>query len=395
MHAEILTALKTVEIGINSKEPNPTQRGVLIEAGSTATTFTSFDLDTTVSVTVPCETQTSGTSLLDHSELVKILGAAVAGETKKDADRTSVTLTGDLLTCGGMTIPIASLDPASFTRPPLPAPTLATVDTSTFLAQLQRTLPARCDDITLPTLTGVEVTLTGQTVTLAATDRYRFAVADVPATPTQDTVISAVVPGDALKRLVPVLKTHTGTVALGITPDGRWFTLTAGQITATLRTFDGRLPGYSSLFPDTAVAAVSIPRAVFATALKKTATVIKAKASKDTPVSLLWDGDGRLTLAPALPADQDRARLQGIPLPYTIPQGDPTVLPRRAASFKPHFLADALAVFSGDTVTLHLPASLTQNKNMAVTFTDGPNITGDGYRHLLMSVRLDDGTWNL
>ncbi|WP_457541706.1 DNA polymerase III subunit beta family protein [Streptomyces filamentosus] len=351
-------------------------------------------------MTVPCETRTAGTALLDHAQLVKVLGAVVAGETKKDAAQTIVTLTGDLLRGGSMTVPITALAPDSFTHPPLPAPTLATVDTPAFLAQLHRTLPARGTDFTLPILTGVEVTLAGQALTLAATDRYRFAAASIPSAPAQngtagDATLSAVVPGDALKRLAPALKTHTGPLSLGFTPDGRWLTLTSGQITTTLRSFEGRLPSYSKLFPTTAAASVSIPRIMLTTALKKTAAVIKAKAGKNTPVSLLWDGSGHLSLAPVLPDDQDRARLRGIPLPYTTLQGDPTVLHRRAASFNPSFLADTLAAFSSDTITLHIPAKITKNENLAVTFTDGPSITGDGYRHLLMSVRLEEGTWNL
>ncbi|GGR67452.1 DNA polymerase III subunit beta [Streptomyces roseolus] len=400
-HADIMSALKIAEFGINPKEPNPAQRGVRIQTGNGTVTLASFDFETAVSVTLPCTTpETAGTSLLDHTEMVKIMGAFVAGETKTVAARTPVALTGDLLTGSDMTVPIAAPDPATYTPAPLPAPAQVTLDPQVFLNQLLRTLPARGTDDTLPTLTGVAFTLTGQTLTLAATDRYRFAVADIPAAPTGAETAdghptSALIPGGILKRLVPVLKTHTNPLTLGISPDGGWVTLTAGQTTITQRTLDGRLPRHDKLFPTKAAASVSIPRTTLDTALKKSAAVIKAKADKNTPVSLLWDGTGSLTLAPVLPDDQDRARFKGIPLPHTTPQGDPAVLHRQAVTFNPAYFADALAAFTGDTLTLHLPEGITQRTKRAVLFTDGPAITGDSYRHLLMSIRLEDGIWNL
>ncbi|MFF6794231.1 hypothetical protein ACFY9C_34775 [Streptomyces filamentosus] len=400
-HADIMTALKITELGVNPKLQDPAQCGVRIQTGNGTLTLSTFDFETAVSVTLPCTTpETAGASLLDHAEMTKVMGALVAGETKAVATRTPVTLTGDLLTGGSMTVPVAAPDPAAHTPGPLPESALVTLDPQTFLAQLLRTLPVRGTDDTLPTLTGVEFTLTGQTLTLAATDRYRFAVADIPAAPTNaettaEQPTSAVVPGHILKRLVPILKTHTEPLAFGISPAGGWVTLTAGQTTITQRTLYGRLPRYNKLFPTTSAVSVSIPRATFDIALKKSAAIIKAKAGKDTPVSLLWDAEGSLTLAPVLPVDQDRARLKGIPLPYTAPQGDPAVLRRRFASFNPAYLADALNAFSGDTVTLHIPDKITENKHMGVLLTDGPSIAGDTYRHLLMSVRLDEGTWNL
>ncbi|MGW8769006.1 DNA polymerase III subunit beta family protein [Streptomyces sp. NPDC055815] len=401
-HAEIVTALKTVEFGINAKEVNPNQRGVLIETADDTATFTSFDFETAVSVTVPCGTpQTPGSSFLDHSELTKTLTALVAGETKTAADKTPVSLTGDLLDGGGMTIPIATCDIAGFTHPPLPAPALATVDSEAFLAQLKRTLPARGDDATLPALTGVQLTLTGSTLTMAASDRYRFAVADVATHPVhadlpEGQAATALIPGGTLKRLAQALKTHTGPLALGITPDGDWATLMAGQTTITIRTLAHRLPGYSRLFPETVAVSVRIPRTALAGAVKKCTALIKAKGDKHTPLSLLWDADGALTLAPALPEPQDRARLKGIPLPYTPEQGDPTALHRSHMSFRPAFLTDALDAFTGDTINLHNPgATEAQCTVKPVVFTHTPDLTGDGYRHLLMPIRLEPGTWTL
>ncbi|SFT31436.1 hypothetical protein [Streptomyces sp. ok210] len=78
-------------------------------------------------------------------------------------------------------MPISTLDIHEFTHPLEAVPAMATMDAQTFLAQLNRVLTTAGRDDALPTLTGVQMTLDGETLTMAATDRYRFAVAEVSA----------------------------------------------------------------------------------------------------------------------------------------------------------------------------------------------------------------------
>lgn len=58
-------------------------------------------------------------------------------------------------------------------------------------------------------------------------------------------------------------------------------------------------------------------------------------------------------------------------------------------SFNPALLLDALGTFPADTLTLHLRPMEDRQGKKPVLLTAGPDVAGDGYRHLLMPVRLD------
>ncbi|MFE5717884.1 DNA polymerase III subunit beta family protein [Streptomyces erythrochromogenes] len=342
-------------------------------------------------------------ALLDFPELKKTLAAMVAGETKAVAARTRVSLDGDLLATEHLTVPVTTHDIDEYIKPLDAVPATATMDTRTFLRQLNRVMPASGRDDTLPVLTGIQITLDGEKLTMAATDRYRFAVAEVPVTATalpSEEPLAALIPADTLSALAKRLKTHDGPVGIGILEyahaDGEptagqpvaRATLSLGSVTVTMRSLDGSLPKYRTLFPATCDASVQLDRATTVRAVKKCQAILTAKGLKNVPAMFAWDADGNLTLAPRLDTAEGPARTKGMPVPMTITHGAGEGLRGGVAAFNPGFLLDALAAFTGDTVTLHLG----EMKNGQITkpglFTEGPEMAGDGYKHLVMLVRL-------
>ncbi|MCY0945685.1 DNA polymerase III subunit beta [Streptomyces antarcticus] len=403
-HVEILDALNFAEFGIEPKAQPPAQRGVLIETGQNLLALSAYDFDTAVTVSVPASTPAAkGSSLLDFTELKKTLGAMVAGETKAVAARTRVSLAGDLLSTEHLTVPVTTHDVDTYTRPLEPVPAMATMDAQTFLGQLNRVLPAAGRDYTLPVLTGIQITLDGTTLTMATTDRYRFAVAEVAATATAqppEKPLNALIPAATLAALAKRLKAHDGPVGIGIlhadhtageapadrpTPRA---TLSLGAVTITMRSLDGSLPTYRKLFPETCDTAIRLDRATTVRATKKCQAILTAKGLKNAPVTFVWDTDGNLTLAPRLDTAEDKARAKGMPVPTAITHGTGETLHGGVAAFNPSFLLDVLNTFTGDTVTLHLGEMKNGQLNKPALFTAGPEMSGQGYRHLLMHIRL-------
>ncbi|WP_327436631.1 MULTISPECIES: DNA polymerase III subunit beta [unclassified Streptomyces] len=392
-YGPLADALKTAAFG-TACATTPAQSSVLIEADDTGLTLRTHDWETAVSVTMPTATVTrAGASLLPLAQLKKTLTAMVAGETKATAARTTVTLAGDLLTTDHLTVPVAALPVGEFAPASKPARTAAHLDAQELYRQLQRVLPAAGKDDTLPTLTAVEMTLTGRTLTLAATDRYRFAVADVPATPHPDHpatapehTLTALIPASVLTRLSTYLKTCTGLVGIAFgTPE---LSLTMGDTTLTIQPHHGILPGYGALFPTTADTSLTLDPATAQRGLKKCAALIAASGQRGSPVTLRWDDHGTLTLAPRIGEPDDMARIKGMLLPFTTLSG-PTPTARELHA-NPAFLADALAAFAGsDTVTLHLRNPKEGSSTLPpLLLTTGTRPTGEDYRHLLMPVRV-------
>ncbi|MGV0101266.1 DNA polymerase III subunit beta family protein, partial [Streptomyces californicus] len=185
-YGPLLEALTLAQYGTTTAL-SPAQECVLVEADTEGLTLRSYDWETAVSVEVPAATVTrTGSSLLPLVQLKRALAAMVAGETKAAAARTTITLAGDLLITDHLTVPLDPHPVGEYTPAPMPAPIAATVDAADLHRQLQRVIPAAGTDGTLPTLTGVRMVLTAQTLTLTGTDRYRVAVADLPAPPHPD-----------------------------------------------------------------------------------------------------------------------------------------------------------------------------------------------------------------
>ncbi|MFI8769391.1 hypothetical protein ACIGN6_31425 [Streptomyces sp. NPDC053792] len=404
IHAEIIDALNFVEFGIAPKVQPPAQRGVLIETGDNRIVFSAYDFETAVSVTGPAATPLAkGSSLVDFPELKKTLAAMVAGETKAVAARTRVSLAGDLLATEHLTVPVATHDVHEYTQPLEAVPAMATMDAQTLLRQLNRVLPAAGRDYTLPALTGIQITLDSETLTMTATDRYRFAVAEVPVTATvqpPEKPLAALIPAATLSDLAKRLKTHDGPVGIGILEDDHAeggpvanrptprATLSLGAVTVTMRSLDGSLPKYGKLFPKTCEASVQLDRATTVRAVKKCQAVLSAKGLRNVPVMFAWDADGTLTLAPRLDTAEDVARTMGMPIPTTTIHGTGEGLRGGVAAFNPSFLLDALGAFAGDTITLHLGEMKDGQLSKPGLFTEGPEMAGQGYKHLVMHVRL-------
>jgi DNA polymerase-3 subunit beta len=397
MHAQITEALNIAEFGVPTQAQPLAQRGVLIETSRNRLTLSTFDFWTAVSVTVPVGTPVAkGYSLLDFVELKKALAAMVAGETKTVAARTPVSLAGDLLATEHITLPITTLDIHEFTHQPQAVPAMATMDAQKFLAQLNRVLPTAGRDETLPTLTGVQMTLEGEKLTMAATDRYRFAVAEVPTSATVKPLekpLTTLIPAGILAPLAKRLKSYDGPIGIGIIENGKDVvaraTLWMGDTTITVRPLEGSLPKHGSLFPTECDTSVTVERATVVRAAKKCQALIKAKGENGMPVSFAWDADGILTLAPRIGTGDDQARTKGMAIPSTISHGSADTLRGNALALNPAFLLDALGTFTSDTITLHIREMKDGQTTKPVLLTEGPDMVGQDYRHLLMPIRLD------
>ncbi|MFE1486154.1 hypothetical protein ACFW80_35245 [Streptomyces fimicarius] len=290
------------------------------------------------------------------------------------------------------TVPVGEFPVGEFAPAPTPAPIAAHIDAQDLYRQLQRVIPAACTDDTLPTLTTVQLTLNGSTLTLAASDRYRVAVADVPATPnpdhpatTPEHPLTALIPASVLTRVSTYLKTCTGPVAIAFgNPE---LTLTIGDTTLTIQPREGNLPRFDAMFSTTVDTSLTLDRPTAQKALKKCTALITASGERGSPVTLRWDETGTLTLAPRIGEPDDRARIKGMPLTFTTVHGaTPTA---RELHANPAFFKDALDAFAGaDTLTLHLRDQKEgSTKMLPLLLTTGPCPTGGDYRHLLMPVR--------
>ena len=102
---------------------------------------------------------------------------------------------GISLTCGSASFTLVTLPLEEYPDLPEFPQTAGTVDGGMLAAAISQVTPAASRDDTLPLLTGVNIEVDGKTMTLAATDRYRLAVRELPWNPAR--------PGRKGEYLVP------------------------------------------------------------------------------------------------------------------------------------------------------------------------------------------------
>ncbi|QGK70303.1 DNA polymerase III subunit beta [Allosaccharopolyspora coralli] len=379
--ATLTEALSTVAVGVPRRPAVPLLGGVLLESRGGHLTLTTTDIDTVVSVRIPDAVNAPGALLVDHVELSKMLGALVKGSRKREADAMPVTLRATVdghavLSLGGYTMPLTAYPVEEFpTLPTVPA-SMAEADRETFTQQARRVLIARGADATLPIFTSVHVQAAPGALTLAATDRFRLAVAEIPATTAATEDRSVMLPAELLSS---VLKHCTGDrVRLGVDAASDWAALSCGDLTVLTRTVDAEFPRYERLFPETTASARADRGALAQATVRATAALEASHYTADRDqaghhLAVTLHPDGRVSVAPVLAEHAETVTAPEHPAEVGGVAESVRVL------FGARYLRDALSSLAGDTVTLRLDSP---NRPVVFTATDTP-----GYRHLIMPVR--------
>ncbi len=199
-------AVTWVARALPSRPVIPVLAGLLLRAGKDGLTLSCFDYEVSARIRVPADVFQAGTTLVPGRLLVEITRSlpGLPIEFTDDPDGVSMT-------CGEAAFTLVSLPPEEY--PELPElPQLAgTVDGGVLAAAIAQVTPAASRDDTLPMLTAVSVELAGETMTLAATDRYRLAVRDLNWSPAPGAVahdkVAVLVPArtlaDAARMMSP------------------------------------------------------------------------------------------------------------------------------------------------------------------------------------------------
>jgi DNA polymerase-3 subunit beta len=354
-----------------TRSPVPVLGGLLLEADSGRLRISGLDYEASACIEVEAETVRAGRVLVMGRRLLDVCRVLPESPVVCAVEGSRFSVTGGGARFGLSVLPLDDY-PA---LPPLPG-VLGAVDSEEFAAAVAHVAVAAGRDDTLPTLTGIRVGLDGDTMTLAATDRYRFAVRTLawkPATAdvSADVVVSA-------RRLTEIARSfgRSGMIDVALDAGSAGFEL-AGMRT-TVRLLDGRLPRHDKLFamadPTTAVT----DRAPLVEAVKRVAVV----ADGDSPLQLAFSGDSVLLQA----GYEDDVASQR--LPAVLEGADELTV-----AFNPSYLMDALASFDAPVVQFALMgpgqrAMITgRTDEESTTASDRGAAPRPTHRHLLMSVK--------
>ncbi|MGI5401569.1 DNA polymerase III subunit beta [Streptomyces sp. CA-135486] len=362
-------AVAWVARSLPARPPAPVLAGLLLKAEDGALSFSSFDYEVSARVSVEAEVDEDGTVLVSGRLLADICRALPNRPVEISTDGVRATVV-----CGSSRFTLHTLPVEEYPALPQMPTATGTVPGEVFASAAAQVAIAAGRDDTLPVLTGVRIEIEGDTVTLASTDRYRFAVREFlwkPENPEASAV--ALVPAKTLLDTAKAL-TSGDTVTLALSGSGAGEGLIgfegAGRRTTT-RLLEGDLPKYRTLFPTEFNSIAVIETAPFVEAVKRVALV----AERNTPVRLSFE-QGVLILEAGSSDDAQAVERVDAQL-----EGDDISI-----AFNPTFLLDGLSAIDSPVAQLSFTTSTKPALLSGKPAVDAE--ADEAYKYLIMPVRL-------
>jgi DNA polymerase III subunit beta len=349
-------AVAWVARALTSRPVVPVLSGLLLQADGDALTLSCFDYEVSARVRIEADVEESGTALVPGRLLAEITRSlpALDVEVSSDADMVG-------LSCGSAEFTLVSLPLEEYPALPDQPPPAGTVDGGVLAVAAAQVGPAASRDDTLPMLTAVCLEIDGETLTLAATDRYRLAVREVgwvPAVP--GLRAAAMVPArtlaDVARTMAPGVPV---TVAFGTgqaeasaaaaagtsrspRPADGMISFEGGNRRLTARLIGGEFIKYRSRFPEEFGSRALLPAGAFTEAVRRVSLV----ADRASPVRLAFNPG---TVVIEAQTDGRARAVETVPAEF---EGD-----ERAISFSPHYLLDGLGAAASAAQPRHAGAS--------------------------------------
>jgi len=392
---DLADAVAWVAKSLPTRPPVPVLGGILLEVQGSTLTVAGFDYEVSTRATVSVDTlETFPDSDAGSDAEAPIERVLVSGRLLAEITRSLPGKPVDLTVIGPRVSIVAGS--ARFTLPTMPVedyPPLpqmpdssGRVDSAAFAEAVAQTAVAAGRDDTLPMLTGIRVEIDGETLTLAATDRFRLAVRELSWLPDKPNMSTAVlVPA---RTLADAAKTLGGAPQVTIALGEGLLGLEAGGRRTTVRLLDVEFVKYRSLLPSSHTTTVDIPVSELGESIKRVALVTDRGHHLRMQVT-----EGSLTLT-AGGDDEGRAEED---LQASVDGAELLI------AFNPTYLLDGLGVVHSDSVRLAFttparPALLVpitadgEATGDAAAADNGPGgapgTANSAYRYLVMPARL-------
>jgi DNA polymerase III subunit beta len=374
-------AVAWVAKNLPTRPTAPVLAGVLLTGSDDGLTISGFDYEVSAEVRVAAEIASPGTVLVSGRLLSDITRALPAKPVEVSVEGTRVALT-----CGSARFSLPTMAVEDYpTLPTLPEET-GVVSADLFGEAIGQVAVAAGRDDTLPMLTGIRVEIDGETVVLAATDRFRLAVRELKWSTASAGVEAAVlVPAKTLAEAAKTgaagtdvhLALGAGAAVgkeglLGIRSDGK---------RSTTRLLDAEFPKFRQLLPGEHTAMATVGVAELIEAIKRVALV----ADRGAQVRMEFNDNGlRLSAS----ADNVGRAEEDLPVEFA---GEPLTI-----AFNPTYLTDGLGSLHSEKVSFGFTTPSRPAVLRPVVGDDAGVPPGSGpfpaleteYVYLLMPVRL-------
>lgn len=351
------------------RNPQPILAGVLIEATEQGLSLAAFDYEASARTLIEATVDEPGTILV-HGRLLSEIASRLPNapiQIVVDDDG------GIVLTCGSARFTLASMPVQEYPAIPEVTGESGLVPADEFATAIaQVAFAASRDDVT-PVLTGVQLEVTGNRLSLVATDRYRVALREIPWDgATSDESTTALVPARTLQEVGKTFA-HGGNISIAFSGSGdrEIIAFTAGNKTVTSLLIKGNFPPVRRLFPEATEHHSVVNTADFAEAVRRVSLVLDRSA----PLRFTFGAEG--VSMDASGTEQARASES---IDATL-QGEEVTL-----GLNPQYLLESLGAVRSEFARITFTSSENANKLSPVLVTPQTSVDKAGeetFRYLL------------
>ena len=348
----------------------PILSGVLIQANDDGLVLSSFDYEVSSQTEIQADVEETGTVLVSGRLLAEIAGRLPNAPVRVATEESRISVT-----CGSASFTLLSMPVEEYPSIPEIGAESGVVPAEEFAAAVAQVAVAASRDDVTPVITGVQLEVRENNLSLVATDRYRVAVRELDwdgGAVAGEQTITALVPARTLQEVGKTFG-HSGTISVAITSrdDRELIAFSAEKKTVTSLLIKGNFPPVRRLFPETVDNYAVMNTADLIEATRRVALVLEREAA----LRYSFTADG-LTLE-AIGSEQAQAS-ETIDAILT---GDDTVV-----SLKPQFLLDGLGAVHSEFVRISFTKTENPNKPGPVLITSQTSreqAGADTYRYLL------------
>jgi DNA polymerase-3 subunit beta len=354
-----LDSLQIVQNVVSTRSTLPILANVLVRAENGKISFTTTDLEVTVTCGIDASIEIEGSSTLPVRRLSSIIRELPDGDVQLELGEDDIAT----LTSGASFFRIIGITAEEFPSiPDVPSQHSYTLDQGVFREMLKKTSYAASTDETRYVLNGVLLNFGEDRLTMVATDGRRLALVENELELTAGTDADIILPSKAVNELVHVLKDE-GELKISVKDNQVVFEFSGIMVASKL--IDGVYPNYRQVIPASCDERVPIEREQLMNALRRVGLIA---TDKSAPMKFTF-GNNELVLSVNTP-DVGEAR-ESIAIKY-----DGKEIP---IAFNPDFLMDPLKNLSNDEVYFEL----TDELSPGVMKADIP------FLYVLMPMRLD------
>lgn len=335
---DLLDAISTVSKGMSSRSTLPILSGILLETTEQGKlVFQTTDLEISIKHATNANIDEPGRCVIPGKILLDIV------KSLPDAS-IEISSTGEQthITCLDSSFTLSSLNPADFPYFPQVDPTTTIVLPPAELAgAVRRVGKAVSRDESRIILTGIYFSVKDNLVTLAATDSYRLAVAELPAPANTVSEFEAIIPG---KTFDEVTRLAMGGDSISIGFSDNQVIIEFGETVFVSRKIEGTYPNYRQLIPAEHAVSIQMDTQALVTSIKRVAIL----AQSHTPIRFQFSAENQNVTISANTAD-----VGGATEVLSAEIDGPTT----EIAFNHQYILDGLNMVKGD-VLIELQSSL-------------------------------------